>query len=153
MLQFHIYHCNAIYYQIFQSNFEIFINGLYRLSLLTIMCIRKMWVVCAYECMTKLRILCQGPINIEQWTQVFTYFQRKSSDLLIRVKGAKKTTLRYTVQGLSCLCVDTPLKRVKKVKIVSLEMSFKCKVLGTKIPTDFDHVRPPKEVGEQDWKP
>ena len=58
----------------------------------------KMWVVCAYECMTELRMFCQGPINIGartqaedvKMTQVFTYFQRKSSDLLIRVKGAKR---------------------------------------------------------------
>ena len=88
----------------------------------------KMWVVCAYECMTELRIFCQGPINIGartqaedvKMTQVFTYFQRKSSDLLIRVKGAKRPPrvgLHFGSRSLLFMCWHPFEKRVKSQEI------------------------------------
>ena len=126
----------------------------------------KMWVVCAYECMTELRIFCQGPINIGartqaedvKMTQVFTYFQRKSSDLLIRVKGAKRPP-RGGLQlwfKVSVVYVLTPLwKEGKKSRDNRVVLLVLC-LLGNGcplnagffqefFPTDFDRERPPKE--------
>ena len=91
------------------------------------------------------------------WPRCSTYFQRKSSDLLIRVKGAKRppqvpSSPQFKVPP--CLCLDCwhPFEKrgwpsVKKSRDSTWKwMSFKCRVFFLlRIPTDFDRERPPKE--------
>ena len=99
------------------------------------------------------------------WPRCSTYFQRKSSDLLIRVKGAKRppqvpsSPQQFKVPP--CLCLDCwhPFEKrgwpsVKKSRDSTWKwMSFKCRVFFSPQNSNrfWSWKTTQREVLEQDW--